>query len=505
MKKSNKPPKTINLPPIVVTPQPPQPSPLPSLPKIPPGYTAKPLPWSGKVVESSEINTLFSKKNIKHPDQSTTIFATIATQLNRIEKAYNSHAPFFKSELDEEIAKKPALGKPSALEQYKHEKSIVDELLKIKNSELQKITATAKTFYGRNPFDKDFKQNAVDFVNIFHKSREPSLTTYNRWLTSITAAYTVKMLAAKIKILTEKSKQLASTIATTEAKEKQHVAVWTDRYNQERNAIINRYQLDKASLEKRVQAELDSADVSGDSTTELLPEQRVNETIRLVKQLRDQKQKELQQQLSFLADQPNIDFKSRDSRAFIEHIKNDSLDPEIFLKRELNAIHATYKIDILNVEIKNIEERLINLASTRLTLIKERANSGIPPLSPPNVRLAENMEEARKLKDSSKIIVGGDAVIFGVFYTKVRNKGEWDYKQRGREYEEFGNFNYGATGTVAGISEQILLRAAGAAQSIAGTSEEEFGKWWAESPYGDDEVDQIWIEAGIKYAQSKNI
>ncbi|WP_231991132.1 MULTISPECIES: polymorphic toxin type 44 domain-containing protein [unclassified Pseudomonas] len=45
-------------------------------------------------------------------------------------------------------------------------------------------------------------------------------------------------------------------------------------------------------------------------------------------------------------------------------------------------------------------------------------------------------------------------------------------EQRGREYEEFGNFNYGATGTVAGISEQILLRAAGAAQSIAGTSEE---------------------------------
>ncbi|MDT8906158.1 MULTISPECIES: polymorphic toxin type 44 domain-containing protein [Pseudomonas] len=78
-------------------------------------------------------------------------------------------------------------------------------------------------------------------------------------------------------------------------------------------------------------------------------------------------------------------------------------------------------------------------------------------------------------------------------------------EQRGREYEEFGNFNYGATGTVAGISEQILLRAAGAAQSIAGTSEEEFGKWWAESPYGDDELDQIWIKAGIRYAQSKDI
>lgn len=54
-----------------------------------------------------------------------------------------------------------------------------------------------------------------------------------------------------------------------------------------------------------------------------------------------------------------------------------------------------------------------------------------------------------------------------------------------------------------GISEAVLLRAAGAAQSLAGTSQAEFDKWWSEAPCGDDPVDQVWIKAGIDYAKSK--
>ncbi|MGK7131806.1 polymorphic toxin type 44 domain-containing protein [Pseudomonas aeruginosa] len=53
------------------------------------------------------------------------------------------------------------------------------------------------------------------------------------------------------------------------------------------------------------------------------------------------------------------------------------------------------------------------------------------------------------------------------------------------------------------MSEQILLRAAGATQTLAGTSDKDFGAWWAGTPYGDDPVDQIWIKAGIDYAKSK--
>ncbi|TJY51775.1 bacteriocin, partial [Pseudomonas aeruginosa] len=49
----------------------------------------------------------------------------------------------------------------------------------------------------------------------------------------------------------------------------------------------------------------------------------------------------------------------------------------------------------------------------------------------------------------------------------------------------------------------ILLRAAGATQTLAGTSDKDFGAWWAGTPYGDNPVDQIWIKAGIDYAKSK--
>lgn len=31
------------------------------------------------------------------------------------------------------------------------------------------------------------------------------------------------------------------------------------------------------------------------------------------------------------------------------------------------------------------------------------------------------------------------------FYDQVRNKGPWDYKQQGGQYQAAGNFNYGVT------------------------------------------------------------
>lgn len=95
------------------------------------------------------------------------------------------------------------------------------------------------------------------------------------------------------------------------------------------------------------------------------------------------------------------------------------------------------------------------------------------------------------------------------FYDQVRNKGPWDYKQLGSEYEDFGNFNYGATGAAAGFSEATLLRAAGWAQVRSGTSRPEWGTSvtlleallgiGGTPPYGDDPRDQFWISEGIRY------
>nr|WP_234016592.1 polymorphic toxin type 44 domain-containing protein [Pseudomonas palleroniana] len=72
-----------------------------------------------------------------------------------------------------------------------------------------------------------------------------------------------------------------------------------------------------------------------------------------------------------------------------------------------------------------------------------------------------------------------------------------------RQPKAFGNFNYRVTGTVLGIPEGVLLRAAGAAQKAAGTSRAEFGDWWGDAPYGDDQIDQHWIKEGIEYAKSQ--
>jgi hypothetical protein len=86
------------------------------------------------------------------------------------------------------------------------------------------------------------------------------------------------------------------------------------------------------------------------------------------------------------------------------------------------------------------------------------------------------------------------------FYQAVQNKGRWDYKQRGSAYQDFGNFNFGATGYAAGFGP-ILLPGAGWAQSRAGTSKPQWGNWYGKAPYGDDPADQAMILAGMQYAR----
>jgi hypothetical protein len=111
------------------------------------------------------------------------------------------------------------------------------------------------------------------------------------------------------------------------------------------------------------------------------------------------------------------------------------------------------------------------------------------PESPPGVDIDKNIEKA---KDMNII----------EFYNAVKNGGEWDYKQQGQEYADFGNFNYGATGKATGIPDNVLERGAGWAQEQAGTSLPEWGHWYGGPPYGDDPADQAQIMGGIEYYNS---
>jgi len=94
------------------------------------------------------------------------------------------------------------------------------------------------------------------------------------------------------------------------------------------------------------------------------------------------------------------------------------------------------------------------------------------------------------------------------FYNQVKNKGPWDYKQRGSQYQDFGNFNFGACGKAHGFgfADRTLLREAGRAQQAAGTSKPGWGEpgwrlnpWGGSGSYGDDPNDRNWIRRGIEY------
>lgn len=115
------------------------------------------------------------------------------------------------------------------------------------------------------------------------------------------------------------------------------------------------------------------------------------------------------------------------------------------------------------------------------------------PLAPPGVSIYSNMCMAELHRG-----LGG----LDWFYSQVRSKGPWDYKQRGRQYADFGNFHYGAVGKALGIPDSMLLRAAGWAHERGGNDNPAFGHWWWIAPYGDDPNDQAMIKAGINYYYS---
>ena len=97
------------------------------------------------------------------------------------------------------------------------------------------------------------------------------------------------------------------------------------------------------------------------------------------------------------------------------------------------------------------------------------------------------------------------------FYDQVRSHGPWDYKRIDRIYEDFGNFNYGATGRAMGFPEAILLNEAGRYGVEHGESDTEWGRpgppglpLFGTPPYGDDPRDQYWIRQGMDYYENRH-
>ena len=139
------------------------------------------------------------------------------------------------------------------------------------------------------------------------------------------------------------------------------------------------------------------------------------------------------------------------------------------------------------------------------TYVQRGYEADLPGATPPGTNVDDNIRAA--------IVAKARGASDAWFYNQVKNGGPWDYKQQGAQYQDFGNFNYGATGTAFGFSEDTLTRMAGWAQTQAGTSRPEWGvptsKLGAylgvggKSPFGDDPVDNYWIKQGIRYFNEK--
>ncbi|NLY76124.1 MAG: type IV secretion protein Rhs [Firmicutes bacterium] len=112
------------------------------------------------------------------------------------------------------------------------------------------------------------------------------------------------------------------------------------------------------------------------------------------------------------------------------------------------------------------------------------------PQAPPGVDVVKNIKETQKH-------FWWDPKFPIWFYNQVRNRGPWDYKQLGSQYEDFGNFHYGVVGKAGYFPDQVLFRMAGWAQTRSGNYQKENGSPWGKAPYGDDPRDQAMIQKGI--------
>src|SRR5579859_4870525 len=143
----------------------------------------------------------------------------------------------------------------------------------------------------------------------------------------------------------------------------------------------------------------------------------------------------------------------------------------------------------------------------------DKKNKGCPdvPFHPGGADVDQNIAEEESNAPLLPNIFGAPLVLED-FYQKVRNKGAWDYKQNfnlddfGKRvfpspYEDFGNFNYGATAAALGVPEDVTLRLAGfAGQRARDHSRLDSARTaLGPAPFGDDPADQILIKLGYDY------
>ena len=145
------------------------------------------------------------------------------------------------------------------------------------------------------------------------------------------------------------------------------------------------------------------------------------------------------------------------------------------------------------------------------------------PDAPPGVSLHDNMGKAEDLGFGRPMsppmreaaVYGGVANMLNKandFRRRVKTDGPWDFKNQPihgahPEYEDYGNFHYGAVGSAWGFSPWELQNEAGIAQQKdpktkhlgEGEPGNRFEPGSGKPPFGDQQIDNDWIRNGIEY------
>jgi RHS repeat-associated protein len=117
-----------------------------------------------------------------------------------------------------------------------------------------------------------------------------------------------------------------------------------------------------------------------------------------------------------------------------------------------------------------------------------------PPKAPPGACIDNNTNLASYFPATNPIS-------YVALYYMVKNHAPWDYKRRGGpgEYEDFGNFNYGAVTAAMWMPSYIAQNGAGIYQKWRGERRASQGIPFLEWPYGDAQRDAEEIERGRQY------
>lgn len=163
--------------------------------------------------------------------------------------------------------------------------------------------------------------------------------------------------------------------------------------------------------------------------------------------------------------------------------------------------------------VLNVSTRAKGTQTTQTTQSNNSNQSKQQGSAPNIITLNQNIQQANAHKINPFYPALNISNTYNIlwFINKVRDGGEWDYKNKyGKDkYENFGNFNYGLTGRAMGFSPDVLGRSAGAVQQLTniiapftGTGVVQTKSWpLGGYPFGDAyeygrSVDQEMIRAG---------